>query len=192
MYYTSVLYTFLTLLTYFQSLSFLNVLQYLEYSDNTITKIVIDGISQPNCNTDTLLSISKEHEVKIQYYISGKPYIILFCKSQPFQKFPIYEVKELEKKAFEKNSDSIILLELFDFNHDPLIFNDEIMNTLLDKVKEYAGPKGNFYEDKNFYISEDSKFLLKKNLFNELENIGSTQIKKISIMYSDASEFILQ
>ena len=192
MYYTSVVYTFLTLLTYFQSLSFLNILQYLEHSDNTITNIFIDGISQNSCNIDCISEISKEHEVKIQYYISSKPYIIVFCKSQPFQKFPIYEVVELKKKAFEKNSDSIILLELFDFNDITLTFTDEIMKSLLDKTKEYAGPKGNFYEDKNLYTSVDSKFLLKKNLFNELEQIGSTQIKKISIMYSDASDFILE
>ena len=192
MYYTSVIYTLLTYLTYIQSLSFLNILQYLEYSDNTITEVLIDRVNQTNWNINTFKKISSEHELKIKYYLSTKPYVVLYYKSQPFQKFPIYTNLELEKKAFEKNSDSIILLELYDFNDSPLILEDKVMDNLLKKTKEYAGPKGNFYEDIHFYDTDESKFLLKKYLFNELEQLSNVQIKKISLMYSDGSDYTLQ
>ena len=192
MYYITIIYTLLSFFIFIQSLSFLNILQYLEYSDNTIIEVLIDRINQSSWNIDTFKNVSTEHELKIRYYFSTKPYILLFHKSKPFQNFPIYTNVELEKKAFEKNSDSIILLELFDFNDSPIILGDTTMKYLLDKTKEYAGPKGNFYEDKHLYENDECKFLLKKYLFNELEQISTVQIKKISIMYSDATYYTLK
>ena len=101
-YYTTVIYTVLSYLTYIHSLSFLNILQFLEYTDNTITEVLIDRAKQNIWNIDIFNKISSEHELKIKYYFSTKPFIILFNKSQSFHKFPIYTKDELEKKAFEK------------------------------------------------------------------------------------------
>ena len=140
-------------------------------------------------NPTKLKDLSLENDVKISYNFSYKKYFIIFNKKQPFTEFPIYQTEEFEKKGFADTSDNIIFIELLDANNEIINLDNNVLDLILLIIKEYSGPKGNFYKDKNLYINKESIYLLKKYIFTSIYEICDDKIDKIKILYSDGSEY---
>jgi len=94
---------------------------------------------------------------------------------------PLYDDSDFEnKRSFSKSSDDIILVTARDDN------NIEIENMpldLIDMVKMYSGPKGNFYEDTSVW-SEQMKINIKERIVHRLKLTTNISFE---ILYSDGN-----
>lgn len=147
----------------------------------TISDVIIDDTSQKDINLAE--NAPAFHHLQIKYVQAGKPYRMVYLNNETIH-FPVYTTSELEvKKAFAETSDNIILMTVKNVttNEDISVPEDS-----LSIVREFSGPKGNFYEKK----IPNYKSKIKPTLLKEL-GVPQDQTISIQILYSngDSCEF---
>lgn len=123
---------------------------------------------------------------QINYIYHDRKYTIFFDKNNGLeQRKKIFNNGLLTNNLsqFTQGADDIILAELESDDKDFSIKYDENdleqTNTVMEIIKKFSGPKGNFYKDISFYNFND------KYLKNELKNYLNLSDIKLSIMYSN-------
>ena len=193
LFYNNMIYYILRLINYCSNIYYYNFDFYSK--SNIIDKIIINNkIYTDEYTNKTLEQLSKINELKIIFYMEKNRYIVLFNYNQLYSTFPIYTLEELNvKKGFNESSDNIVYIELYDINNEQMIHSDKINKQIMSIIKEFSGPKGNFYLDKNMYNNTITKDFLKKNVYQSINNILSniTYIGRIEILYSNGDTYTL-
>ena len=153
--------------------------------DNNI-KIVKLLLNNKEISESEFTKIKCYEKLEIKYNQMNKMYSIVLFDNQ-VNCFPPYLNKEIEKlDSFSITDSSIILVNLIKNDTEEEIELDN--EKLLEIVKEYSGPKGNFYKDKivNF---QEYKYKLRKYLIKLYDSNFDNH--RINIMYSDGNTLIL-
>ena len=96
-------------------------------------------------------------------------------------KAPVYDDSDFENtRSFSKSSEDIIMVTARDENRVEI---EEMPLDLIDLIKMYSGPKGNFYEDTLIW-SEHMKINIKERI---KERLNSETIMSFEILYSDGN-----
>jgi len=154
---------------------------YKKFLKNNKTKII--RIIDENGNTINHIN-SANNGYELRYMQNGKKYK-LYCPKEKNIDFPLYSTDELAKKnSFDTTSENIILLTIRNNEKTELEVDDDCVQI----VKDFSGPKGNFYSDKSLYTSDDEKMAFRQYVLRQMTSLTKCEFPEdatIELMYSN-------
>ena len=162
-------------------------------NDFKISKLFLNNNQTSNNYIKNNTNINTYNTINIEYFYNNKLYNILYNKFFSFKEigFPIYNKNDLIKRnKFDNTDDSIILVTFKDHAENQLenIWNNR-ENNVVELLKKYSGPKGNFYTDIVSFENTEYRDFFRKYLLNAACKISNCNIDInntfIEIMYSN-------
>lgn len=156
----------------YTSIYYDKVAEYFASNDVHIQQVTVDKASS---DVQSPCQVKDFEHLEIRYSQVNRTYRVHFYNNEEVV-FPVYQKGELDtKKAFCDSSENIIFLTIRDSH------TQEELSVTEDQVrilKEFSGPKGNFYEDKIPHYSEKIKPQL-------LEALDLPDSVSLHILYSN-------
>ena len=141
---------------------------------NKISKFIFSASNSKIISTNKFGDI-----VEIRYNQNNNDYYLV-TEGENIE-VPVYDDSDFENsRSFSKSSEDIIMVTARDENKVEI---EEMPMDLIDLVKMYSGPKGNFYEDTPIW-SEHMKSNIKERI---KERLNCEKVMSFEILYSDGN-----
>ena len=128
-------------------------------SGSNSVKVILNGNRVESSKFLDYFNEDRYKTIEIEYIVNNKTYSIIYTNINKYSNlgFPIYNDDETKKKGpFSKSDDSIVFASLHD-NGKEIEFNEP--DILVNILKKYSGPKGNFYTDVKIHHYEANYYI---------------------------------
>lgn len=166
-----------------------NFIKKFNNKDIKIKQIIVNNIYFCK-NLNDIYNYNDIEDIFIAYIINNKEYYITYSANNKFDdfKFPIYTYDEcIKKNPFEQTDDDIIYISINSINNPNITLTQT--NKITELIKKFSGPKGTFYEEKNYKISYKKSYII--NYINKKLDINLDYNTDFYILYSNGNEKII-
>lgn len=154
--------------------------------DVKIKQIIINNLYFCK-NLNDINNYDEIEDIFIAYIINNKEYYITYSPDNKFDdfKFPIYTYNEcIKKNPFEQTDNDIIYISINSINNPNITLTQT--NKITELIKKFSGPKGTFYEEKNYKISYMKSYII--DYINKKLDINLDYNTDFYILYSNGNE----
>lgn len=138
-------------------------------------------------NVNDIYNYKEIENIFIAYLINDKEYYIIYSNNNKFNdiKFPIYTYDEsIKNNPFEQTNDDIIYININSMNNSNITLSQT--NKITELIKKFSGPKGTFYQEKNYNINTEKQYII--NYINKKLDINIDFNTDFYILYSNGDE----